>query len=720
MAKVSVESNPNQPQTQGNINDTQNRGNFIPGSNTFSLGFTMGQPTNIQNQRNNQPGNSVFIRAVATNNNPDLQNVSQNFNNFLGNIIGNPMNPNIMNSNFSNPNLMNTNFSSQNTMPTNGNQPNVSVNNNINAPAQPPNENASNVQPPLRPPTGPGANPLTHVPFLQPLNLNLFQNMSPQSTTQNTQGNQNLPQGNQNTPQGNQNVPQGNQNVPQGNMPTFIHFQPINLNPFQNIPQQPNPQRNQNVPQGTNMNQMPQSFQIPQGIPVFVNQQTSNPILNTNISPNQNILNMALILNRLMGAQSQFPGPALPRPNGPLNTLHSLGSYLSNYEFQLMRANPYLSRLADLLTRESAIDNRQDRAQIQHFAHEIGHFLEEMMLATRPMINLLKNLQLGDYGGNFRIVDFDRVGERMFDFNGQRMAATGYISNNLIDRPSNAPAQQQPQTNAPVQQPQTQPQPNVPVQQPQTQPGPQSQTNENNNNNPNPNREEISISITGIEIEEQNPNGTENTTNNNSNAINNQEQSNNSGNRNPNGVDILSFLGSNNVNLGGLINGMLGLAQVNQGNANQNQIPRNQMPPNQMPQNLNQVSQGNQMPQNQMPQNQMNLPNLQIMFGGGGGGGMMLQSVMEYSLKDLIMENYGNQLEGMDEEFLYIFGNLKVGEIVTAFLGNYFPQIKIKVKMKGRNFSFLTRHHEEIRKGLTDVLAKYNNDSTILSLLTFF
>ena len=51
------------------------------------------------------------------------------------------------------------------------------------------------------------------------------------------------------------------------------------------------------------------------------------------------------------------------------------------------------------------------------------------------------------------------------------------------------------------------------------------------------------------------------------------------------------------------------------------------------------------------------------------GGGM--QNLMDYTLKDLIMENYANQLEGMDEEFLNIFGNLKIGEVVTAFLSKF-------------------------------------------------
>lgn len=64
--------------------------------------------------------------------------------------------------------------------------------------------------------------------------------------------------------------------------------------------------------------------------------------------------------------------------------------------------------------------------------------------------------------------------------------------------------------------------------------------------------------------------------------------------------------------------------------------------------------------------------NLQNMMGGlGGMGGGMMQNVMDYTLRDLIMENYANQLEGMDEEFLMIFGNLRIGEVVTAFLGAF-------------------------------------------------
>ena len=641
MAKVAIENPPpptnNQQPTQGAANENPNR----PGvPNIFSLGFSLGQQPNFPNQRSPQTGNSVFIRAVSTNNNNgDLQNISQTFNNLFGNIIG----PNSINPNNVNPN------------------PNA----NTGTPAQQssdPNQQANqttpnNFQPPL-------INRPINIPNFQPLNINPNQNMS---QPQQINGPHNMNVNMFNLPQG-MNLPQ-RINIPLGNN---MAQTPQGIN----MPQQ----GNTNQPQGNNM---PHTHTHGINLPMFINQQQQN--INNGLSPNQNILNMATLLNGIMGPQSQFPGPVLPRPNLSSNTVSNLGHYLYNYEFQLMRANPYLSRLSDLLIRETLIDNRQDRAQLQNFAHEMGHFLEELALATRPLVSLLKNLQLGDHPGNYRLVDVDNVGERVFDNNSQRLASTGYVLNNLINRPVISQTNPSQQNSTPLQ--------------------PQANPREGT---------EISISISGIEIEENNANRSNVNINNNQNQNQQSQNNNNANGGNRSGLDVLNLLG-NNLNLGGLLNNMLGgltLNNNNNNNNNNNMMPNNinissnsnnannaNTMNNRSPQQIipvsenpiisqqnqpqNQPPQQNQpQPQSQLPpplsqninplqQNQIPLEPPQMGINMNMMGGNMLQGIMDYTLKDLMMENYGNQLEGMDEEFLQIFGNLKIGEIVTAFISPF-------------------------------------------------
>lgn len=61
-------------------------------------------------------------------------------------------------------------------------------------------------------------------------------------------------------------------------------------------------------------------------------------------NPSRNIGNMGSILNRLMGVQSSFPGPSLPRLNVPQSPLYLLANYLDNYAFQVSRSVPYMTR----------------------------------------------------------------------------------------------------------------------------------------------------------------------------------------------------------------------------------------------------------------------------------------------------------------------------------------------------------------------------------------
>jgi hypothetical protein len=64
-----------------------------------------------------------------------------------------------------------------------------------------------------------------------------------------------------------------------------------------------------------------------------------------------------------------------------------------------------LLRLADLLQRESLITNPQERTQLEALAHSVGAALEELSLATNPVIPLFRNVQIGSSPGEFRMND---------------------------------------------------------------------------------------------------------------------------------------------------------------------------------------------------------------------------------------------------------------------------------------------------------------------------
>lgn len=82
--------------------------------------------------------------------------------------------------------------------------------------------------------------------------------------------------------------------------------------------------------------------------------------------------------------------------------------------------------------------NPGDRQQTQFLARRIGEYLEELNNATRPLVNLLKNLELGDVPNRFRILDVDLVGQRLFDQNSQNQ-----LNNYLNPHPNNVRIEQE-------------------------------------------------------------------------------------------------------------------------------------------------------------------------------------------------------------------------------------------------------------------------------------
>eukprot|EP00359_Climacostomum_virens_P004906 CAMPEP_0204913106 /NCGR_PEP_ID=MMETSP1397-20131031/11116_1 /ASSEMBLY_ACC=CAM_ASM_000891 /TAXON_ID=49980 /ORGANISM="Climacostomum Climacostomum virens, Strain Stock W-24" /LENGTH=765 /DNA_ID=CAMNT_0052084293 /DNA_START=719 /DNA_END=3016 /DNA_ORIENTATION=- len=119
--------------------------------------------------------------------------------------------------------------------------------------------------------------------------------------------------------------------------------------------------------------------------------------------PFPHVSNVGSIVNGLMGPGAAFPPPRMPALNVERNPLVLLGGYLSNYQFQLLRLLPFISRIGDLMQRESLITDPQERMMLQEIANRVGDALSEVDQATSPIVELLRTLQVGPQPGQFRI-----------------------------------------------------------------------------------------------------------------------------------------------------------------------------------------------------------------------------------------------------------------------------------------------------------------------------
>lgn len=119
--------------------------------------------------------------------------------------------------------------------------------------------------------------------------------------------------------------------------------------------------------------------------------------------PFDHIHNIGLIVNELHGPGSGFPPPRMPQIPVQRNPLVLLGGFLYNYQFQLMRLLPFISRVADLIQRESLITDPNERAMLQQMGQSIGNAMNELALATSPVTGLLQNLQIGPGPGQFQL-----------------------------------------------------------------------------------------------------------------------------------------------------------------------------------------------------------------------------------------------------------------------------------------------------------------------------
>ena len=167
------------------------------------------------------------------------------------------------------------------------------------------------------------------------------------------------------------------------------------------------------VPPGAPLFQPPQG-PVPQGAQV--------PVSNTGVAPAApppgsreerkvreivlpfaHVHNLGQIVNSMMGPNAAFPHPPMPQLPVSRNTLVLLGGFLYNYQFQLMRLIPFLSRLADLLQRESLMTEPTQRAELQRFSRAMGAALNEIQHATQPVVDLFQLVEIGPAPGQYHI-----------------------------------------------------------------------------------------------------------------------------------------------------------------------------------------------------------------------------------------------------------------------------------------------------------------------------
>lgn len=175
-------------------------------------------------------------------------------------------------------------------------------------------------------------------------------------------------------------------------IPVQIRFQPGQPIPPQAFPQAPS----QGPPQGPPQNQVPQASVPQQG-------QREERKVREIVLPFAHVHNLGQIVNGMMGPNTSFPHPPMPQLPVSRNTLVLLGGFLYNYQFQLMRLIPFLSRLADLLQRESLITEAQQRADLQRFSRAMGAAMREINLATQPVVDLFQMMEIGPAPGQYHI-----------------------------------------------------------------------------------------------------------------------------------------------------------------------------------------------------------------------------------------------------------------------------------------------------------------------------
>ena len=166
----------------------------------------------------------------------------------------------------------------------------------------------------------------------------------------------------------------------------------------------PPPSSNPNPVNPSNINNAPNPQNV-SNLPPVNNPNNQGPPRNAvEIAlPFDHVHNIGLILNDLQGPNTNFPPPRMPQLPVQRNPLVLLCGFLYNYQFQLLRLLPFISRVADLMQRESLITDPNERAMLQQLSQRVGNALNELALATTPITSLVQQIQIGPAPGQFQL-----------------------------------------------------------------------------------------------------------------------------------------------------------------------------------------------------------------------------------------------------------------------------------------------------------------------------
>ena len=132
--------------------------------------------------------------------------------------------------------------------------------------------------------------------------------------------------------------------------------------------------------------------------------QPGHPHRHVEISlPFDRVHHLGGLVNEMHGSGASFPPPRMPMLPFQRNPMTLLGGFLHNYELQVLRFLPFVSRVSDLLQRESLITDPNERAQLQALVQRVSAGLNEISAATTPVAAMLSQLQIGQAPGQFHL-----------------------------------------------------------------------------------------------------------------------------------------------------------------------------------------------------------------------------------------------------------------------------------------------------------------------------
>ncbi|KAM3127991.1 hypothetical protein pb186bvf_019922 [Paramecium bursaria] len=434
-----------------------------------------------------------------------------------------------------------------------------------------------------------------------------------------------------------QNNPQQNpqQNVQPNAQQSNQQGPQIRTNLFGQFPPQPQraasgprPQQQQNAHDHTNMTEISFSQNERRGQLVQL--------------PLQQIQTLSRSLDSLIHPDGIFPGPPLPVVQTNRNNITILGNLLHQVSFSLQRSIPVIQRTADLLVREPFQTVTDERRQTEYMIRSTADTLRQI----HTLSNIYELLQHVDSRTLARTISC--LFAKLITPKSQKSTQQQTQQNTQTTSQTNP----QQQTQQPIQQQPVQHQ--QPIQNPQLQQSPQQQSDSDDIQ-----IEEVQVIVGGFDSNGQISEIPQNIQN------------------------IINQFGQN-IQFGGF---QQYPPQAVPQQASQ-QAP--QQAPQPVPQQASQPQQNAQQlgqPQQAGQQQQFNPANLLgNLLGGGGEGGVSFATM---SIRDLMIQNYANQMEEGEKELMDIFGDVKVGDLMgymmngnLRFLDPLQQSIKEKLKVK--------------------------------------